>query len=70
MDKYLAPEPIGEGDLHPQWKRFSREFGHFWLRWVKVLSLTKRNWLIFCAWLGREEMTCMKHCGSMECGIR
>ena len=29
MDKYLAPEPIGEGDLHSQWKRFSREFSQF-----------------------------------------
>lgn len=23
------PEPIGEGDLHSQWKHFSREFSQF-----------------------------------------
>ena len=29
MEKYLAPEPIGEGDLNEQWKRFKREFEQF-----------------------------------------
>eukprot|EP00731_Ephydatia_muelleri_P034422 Em0059g7a len=29
MEKYLAPEPIGEGDLHDQWRRFKREFTQF-----------------------------------------
>ena len=29
MDKYLASEPIGEGDLHDQWRCFKREFTQF-----------------------------------------
>ena len=29
MEKYLAPEPIGEGELHEQWKRYKREFKQF-----------------------------------------
>ena len=26
MEKFLAPEPITEGDLNEQWRRFKREF--------------------------------------------
>ena len=29
MEKYLAPAPIGEGDLTGGWLRFKREFQHF-----------------------------------------
>ena len=28
-EKYLAPEPIREGELHKQWQRFKREFKQF-----------------------------------------
>ncbi|KAL5510796.1 hypothetical protein EMCRGX_G006398 [Ephydatia muelleri] len=31
MDKFLAPEPIGEGDVYYQWVRFKREFEQFLL---------------------------------------
>ena len=26
MEKYLVPEPVGEGDLTDQWTRFKKEF--------------------------------------------
>ena len=29
MEKYLAPAPIGEGDLNDGWLRFKREFQQF-----------------------------------------
>ena len=29
MEKYLVPEPIGEGELSYQWIRFKREFDQF-----------------------------------------
>ena len=29
MKKYLAQEPIGEGDLNEQWKRFKWKFEQF-----------------------------------------
>ena len=29
MEKYLAPEAIGEGELSDQWLRFKREFAQF-----------------------------------------
>ena len=29
MDKYLVPEPIGEGELNVQWTRLKREFDLF-----------------------------------------
>ena len=29
MEKYLVPEPIGEGELSDQWSRFKREFAQF-----------------------------------------
>ena len=29
MEKYLVPEPVGEGDLTDQWTRFKKEFGLF-----------------------------------------
>lgn len=29
MEKYLAPEPIGEGELSDLWRRFKREFTLF-----------------------------------------
>lgn len=29
MEKYLAPEPIGEGELSDLWRRFKREFTQF-----------------------------------------
>ena len=31
MEKYLVPEPIGEGDLTDQWTRFKKEFNLFLL---------------------------------------
>ena len=31
MEKFLAPEPIGEGDVYDQWVRFKKEFEQFLL---------------------------------------
>ena len=31
MEKYLVPEPVGEGDLRDQWTRFKKEFNQFLL---------------------------------------
>ena len=31
MEKFLAPEPIGEGDAYKQWVRFKKEFEQFLL---------------------------------------
>ena len=29
MEKYLVPEPVGEGNLTDQWTHFKKEFGLF-----------------------------------------
>lgn len=29
MEKYLVPEPIGEGELSDQWRRFKNKFTQF-----------------------------------------
>lgn len=71
MDKYLAPKPIGERDLSiHSGSVLAVSSVNFWLWWVKVWRLTKRNRLFFCAWLGREGMTCMKQCGLKKGKIR
>ena len=31
MEKFLAPKPIGEGDVYDQWVRFKKEFEQFLL---------------------------------------
>ena len=31
MEKYLVPEPVGEGNLTAQWTHFKKEFGQFWI---------------------------------------
>ena len=31
MEKYLVPEPVGEGNLTDQWTRFKKEFNLFLL---------------------------------------
>ena len=39
MEKYLVPEPVGEGDLTDQWTRFKKEFNLFLLAIGKVDAL-------------------------------
>ena len=55
MDKYLALEPIGEGDLHSQWTRFSHEFSQFLIAVGKSEESEQMKLAIFLCLVGPRE---------------
>ena len=54
MEKYLAPEPIGEGDLNEQWKRFKREFEQFLVAVGKDKETEPTKLAIFLRFVGQR----------------
>ena len=47
MEKYLAPEAIGEGDISDQWKQFKREFAQFLVAVDKGKAIEEAKLAIF-----------------------
>ena len=52
MEKYLAPEAIGEGDLSDQWLRFRREFAQFLVAVDKGKATEKVKLAVFLRTVG------------------
>ena len=50
MEKYLVPEPIGEGELSYQWIRFKREFDQF-LTAIGKADASGAVKLAICLWV-------------------
>ena len=52
MEKYLVPEPIGEGELSDQWRRFKNEFTQFLTATDKMGSSEQIKLAIFLRIVG------------------
>ena len=52
MEKHLAPEAIGEGNLSDQWLRFKREFAPFFVAVDKGKATEKVKLAIFLRTVG------------------